>query len=63
MSKEIRQMIDKFKNFKQFINEQTEQTSNTIYHFVDEKKFVNILSKNELKRAHVKISDSFRIAE
>lgn len=49
MSEDIRKMIDKVKNFKQFIKEQTEQQSSEIYHFVDEKKFVNILTKNELK--------------
>ena len=49
MSEDIRKMIDKVKNFKQFINEQSEQQSNTIYHFVDEKKLLNILIKNELK--------------
>ena len=49
MSKEIREMIDKVKNFKPFVSEQTDLQSNIIYHFVDENKLVNILSKNELK--------------
>ena len=43
MSNEIRQMIDKVKNFKQFINE----SSNTdIKNFLTDKKFVNPKSKN-----------------
>ena len=45
--KDLKQFIKT--TIREFLNEQTEQQSSVIYHFVDEKKLVNILTKNELK--------------
>lgn len=42
---DIRNMINIIKN----INEESKSHNNLIYHFVDEKKLINILTKNELK--------------
>jgi hypothetical protein len=45
--KDLKQFIKT--TIREILNEQTEQQSSVIYHFVDEKKLVNILTKNELK--------------
>lgn len=45
--KDLKQFIKT--TIREFLNEQKESNSKMIYHFVDEKKLVNILSKNELK--------------
>lgn len=45
--KKLKQFIKT--TIREFLNEQKESNSKMIYHFVDEKKLVNILSKNELK--------------
>ena len=44
--KDLKQFIKT--TIREFLNEQNEN-SNVIYHFVDEKKLANIISKNELK--------------
>jgi hypothetical protein len=48
MSKDIRQMIDKVKNFKQFINEQT-FNGKPLYHSTDITNAINILQSGEIK--------------
>ena len=44
MSKEIRQMIDKVKNFKQFVNENVENSDNYLYHGTSLENADNIIN-------------------
>jgi hypothetical protein len=48
MSEDIRKMIDKVKNFKQFINEDTDKTPNELYHYTSEVKFDRIMDSNRM---------------
>ena len=48
MSKDIREMIDKVKNFKQFVNEDTDKTPNQLYHYTSEVKFDRIMDSNRM---------------
>jgi hypothetical protein len=48
MSKEIREMIDKVKSFKQFVNENT-FNGKLLYHSTDITNAINILKSGEIK--------------
>ena len=48
MSKDIREMIDKVKNFKQFVNEDIDKTPNELYHYTSGVKFDRIMDSNRM---------------
>lgn len=48
MSENIRKMIDKVKNFKSFINEDTNKVPNELYHYTSEVSFDRIMDSNRI---------------